>query len=96
MSDDPVRTDPDKYEVIFENDRVRVLEYRDVPGGHGTGSRLLAAGPDPRGREHRHHAHARAVRRAQRRQRGQPSSRHRPCIAGHPLPAGSGEPPPFM
>ncbi len=61
MSDDPVRTDPDKYEVIFENDRVRVLEYRDVPGGHGTGSRLLAAGPDPRGREHRHHAHARAV-----------------------------------
>ena len=33
MSDDPVCTDPDKYEVIFENDRVRVLEYRDVPGG---------------------------------------------------------------
>jgi beta-alanine degradation protein BauB len=33
MSDDPVCTDPDKYEVIFENDRVRVLEYRDLPGG---------------------------------------------------------------
>ena len=32
MSDDPVCTDPDKYEVIFENDRVRVLEYRDKPG----------------------------------------------------------------
>jgi hypothetical protein len=30
---DPVCTDPDKYQVIFENDRVRVLEYRDLPGG---------------------------------------------------------------
>ena len=29
---DPTTTDPDKYEVIFENKRVRVLEYRDVPG----------------------------------------------------------------
>lgn len=29
---DPIRTDPDKYKVIFENDRVRVLEYRDKPG----------------------------------------------------------------
>jgi beta-alanine degradation protein BauB len=25
-------TDPDKYRVIFENERVRVLEYRDEPG----------------------------------------------------------------
>jgi hypothetical protein len=33
MAADPVRTDPDKYQVIFENDRVRVLEYRDLPGG---------------------------------------------------------------
>ena len=33
MSDlDPIHTDPDKYTVIFENDRVRVLEYRDTPG----------------------------------------------------------------
>ena len=32
MPDDPVCTDPDKYTVIFENDRVRVLEYRDLPG----------------------------------------------------------------
>ena len=32
MADDPTRTDPDKYKVIFENDRVRVLEYRDEPG----------------------------------------------------------------
>jgi hypothetical protein len=30
--DDPTETDPDKYKVIFENDRVRVLEYRDEPG----------------------------------------------------------------
>ena len=29
---DPVVTDPDHYSVIFENDRVRVLEYRDDPG----------------------------------------------------------------
>jgi beta-alanine degradation protein BauB len=29
---DPIQTDPDKYKVIFENDRVRVLEYRDKPG----------------------------------------------------------------
>ena len=40
MAADPVCTDPDKYQVIFENDRVRVLEYRDLPGGktlpHGT------------------------------------------------------------
>ena len=33
MPDDPICTDPDKYTVIFENDRVRVLEYRDLPGG---------------------------------------------------------------
>ena len=32
MADDPTTTDPDKYRVIFENDRVRVLEYRDEPG----------------------------------------------------------------
>jgi len=29
---DPIATDPDKYSVVFENDRVRVLEYRDDPG----------------------------------------------------------------
>jgi hypothetical protein len=29
---DPIATDPDKYKVIFENERVRVLEYRDRPG----------------------------------------------------------------
>ena len=32
MSLDPTVTDPDKYKVVFENDRVRVLEYRDAPG----------------------------------------------------------------
>src|SRR4051795_11666442 len=32
MSSDPTVTDPDKYKVVFENDRVRVLEYRDSPG----------------------------------------------------------------
>jgi quercetin dioxygenase-like cupin family protein len=30
---DPCVTDPDHYKVIFENERVRVLEYRDEPGG---------------------------------------------------------------
>ena len=29
---DPARTDPDVYQVVFENDRVRVLRYHDVPG----------------------------------------------------------------
>jgi hypothetical protein len=29
---DPVETNPGLYTVVFENERVRVLEYRDVPG----------------------------------------------------------------
>ena len=29
---DPTVTDPDKYKVVLENDRVRVLDYRDKPG----------------------------------------------------------------
>lgn len=29
---DPVNTNPDLYSVAFENDRVRVLRYRDRPG----------------------------------------------------------------
>lgn len=29
---DPTATDPDKYRTIFENEHVRVLEYRDRPG----------------------------------------------------------------
>jgi hypothetical protein len=29
---DPIVTNPDLYHVIFENDRVRVLEYLDRPG----------------------------------------------------------------
>lgn len=32
MSYDPAETNPDLYTVIFENGRVRVLEYRDHPG----------------------------------------------------------------
>jgi beta-alanine degradation protein BauB len=32
MSLDPVATNPDHYRVVFENDRVRVLEYTDHPG----------------------------------------------------------------
>ena len=31
-STDPTVCDPDKYKTIFENDRVRVLEYKDKPG----------------------------------------------------------------
>lgn len=31
-SDDPTVTDPDLYRVLWENDAVRVLEYRDAPG----------------------------------------------------------------
>jgi len=29
---EPTHTDPDKYKVVFENERVRVLEYLDEPG----------------------------------------------------------------
>jgi hypothetical protein len=36
MSLDPVQTNPDHYKVVFENDRVRVLEYTDLPGEHTT------------------------------------------------------------
>ncbi len=32
MTLDPAETNPDHYTVIFENDRVRVLEYKDNPG----------------------------------------------------------------
>ncbi len=33
---DPVTTNPNHYQVVFENERVRVLEYRDVPGDRTT------------------------------------------------------------
>ena len=36
MSLDPVATNPGHYRVIFENDRVRVLEYTDSPGERTT------------------------------------------------------------
>ena len=29
---DPTEVSPELYQVVFENDRVRVLKYRDVPG----------------------------------------------------------------
>lgn len=32
LAQDPLKTDGDKYRLKFENDRVRVLEYRDLPG----------------------------------------------------------------
>ena len=36
MSQDPVVTNPDLYRVAMENERVRVLEYRDQPGNRTT------------------------------------------------------------
>jgi hypothetical protein len=36
MSLDPVQTNPQHYSVVFENDRVRVLEYTDRPGDRTT------------------------------------------------------------
>jgi beta-alanine degradation protein BauB len=36
MSQDPVVSNPDAYSILFENDRVRVLEYRDQPGHRTT------------------------------------------------------------
>ena len=32
-ADDPTKTDPDKYQAVMENERVRVLRYHDEPGG---------------------------------------------------------------
>jgi beta-alanine degradation protein BauB len=32
LAQDPTSTDGDKYKVIFENDCVRVLDYKDKPG----------------------------------------------------------------
>jgi hypothetical protein len=29
---DPTVTNPEKYKIVFENDKVRVLEYKDSPG----------------------------------------------------------------
>ena len=36
MDLDPTTTNPDHYSVVFENERVRVLEYRDQPGDRTT------------------------------------------------------------
>jgi hypothetical protein len=36
MSRDPAVTNPDLYRVVMENERVRVLEYRDRPGDRTT------------------------------------------------------------
>lgn len=36
MTLDPALTNPDLYKVIFENERVRVLEYEDAPGDRTT------------------------------------------------------------
>ena len=36
MDTDPTVTNPNKYKVIFENDKVRVLEYKDKPGDKTT------------------------------------------------------------
>jgi len=36
MSLDPAETNPQHYKVVFENDRVRVLEYTDTPGDRTT------------------------------------------------------------
>jgi hypothetical protein len=32
VAQDAAVTDPDHYKVLYENDRVRVLEYQDMPG----------------------------------------------------------------
>ena len=36
MSLDPVDTNPEHYRVVFENERVRVLQYADTPGDRTT------------------------------------------------------------
>ncbi|MGN9846800.1 cupin domain-containing protein [Nonomuraea sp. H19] len=36
MDQDPTATNPDLYKLIFENARIRVLEYKDKPGDKTT------------------------------------------------------------
>ena len=36
MTLDPAETNPQHYKVVYENDRVRVLEYTDQPGDRTT------------------------------------------------------------
>ncbi|MDR7087419.1 mannose-6-phosphate isomerase-like protein (cupin superfamily) [Aeromicrobium panaciterrae] len=36
MTGDPTTTNPDLYKIVFENERVRVLEYLDGPGDSTT------------------------------------------------------------
>lgn len=36
MTMDPVESNPQHYRVVFENERVRVLEYEDRPGDNTT------------------------------------------------------------
>jgi len=36
MNDDPIATNPELYRVVLENERVRVLEYRDRSGDRTT------------------------------------------------------------
>lgn len=50
IAEDPVTTDGDKYRVLIDNDQVRVLEYRDLPGQkthehHHPAFTLYAVGP---------------------------------------------------
>ncbi len=64
MRADPTATDPELYRVVFENDRVRVLEYQDTPGAvtheHHHGDSVLVTLSDFR-REITVHGTARAV-----------------------------------
>ncbi len=57
MSLDPAETNAEFYEVIFENDRVRVLEYKDQPGDvttlHAHPARTVVAVAETSGREER-------------------------------------------
>jgi quercetin dioxygenase-like cupin family protein len=32
VTDDPIRTDPENYRLLWENEFVRVLDYTDTPG----------------------------------------------------------------
>ncbi len=50
MAEDPVVTDGGKYKVLLENEQVRILEYRDLPGEktqehHHPAFALYAVGP---------------------------------------------------
>ena len=46
IAKDPLVTDGDKYSVVLENERVRVLRYHDKPGDRTSRAEAPGGGPE--------------------------------------------------